>query len=130
MKTPVYLAIDGNHTGKHLERYILLNDMAGLRNFNAAISDMIQRLEIAINSLGGMIYLSGGDNILAQIDSEWLPEIHHILSTLNISGYSFSMAIADSPQNAYIGLKYAKCAGENNIRVIRTRHGKIHFERL
>lgn len=130
MKTSVYLAIDGNHTGKYLEKYILLNDMDGLRKFNDEISGVIKRLETAIQSYAGTIYLSGGDNILARIDSVWVSEILHDVSHLSIGGYSFSAAVAETPQDAYIGLKYAKCTDQTHIRVIRTPYGEIQFECL
>ena len=129
MKTRAYLAIDGNQTGRYLEKYILCNDMAGLRQFNDAVFQAVRHFESIIQNGGGIIYMSGGDNILAEVDLSPAREIHHALSVHSVQGYSFSMALADSPQDAYIGLKYAKCSGEKSIRVLRTADNRVTFEK-
>ena len=129
-KQEIYLAIDGNRTGAQLERYILGNDMDGLHNFSNMISVYLGSLMEYIEQNSGTVYMAGGDNLLAKINSSFVLDIYDMLASALEHGFAFSMAVGESPIDTYLGLKYAKCLNELYISVSKSPYGEIEFRRF
>ena len=117
----MYIAIDGNDVGKHLEGLILSGDLEGLHAFSLKITFLINTIEQFIIKQGGKCFLRGGDNILAYIMQDKLMVIVKYISTLKTDDISFSIGIGNDVIDAYLALKYAKsmkkgyiCRKDNN----------------
>lgn len=124
----LYFAIDGNNTGKRIESYILSNDMDGLREFTQIVSRTVLEIEQRIKSQGGTIYMAGGDNLLAEIRQQDIGLLDELPCSIKEGRYHFSAALADTPQGAYIGLKYAKSVGASKVCVIWAEDGHFLFK--
>ena len=104
----VYIAIDGNDTGKHLEKYLLSNDVEKVRSFSNALDLQIKYFRDAVLKTEGDILMCGGDNILGTVKAEDIPELCQKIKNTPESEMSFSVGIGNSPRNSYLALKYAK----------------------
>lgn len=104
----IYVAVDGNETGKHLEKYLLSNDLEMIRTLSSELNLQIERLRSFLAGAGGEILMCGGDNILAAVDDSIFMEIREMIPKLQEGEVHFSTGIGTSIRNAYLALKYAK----------------------
>ena len=117
------ISIDCNNTGRLIEAYLLRNDMVGLRDYNLKLNDIISIITKRIERCGGIIYLSGGDNILAFVRKENIPEIIHCVNKYTESEIQFSIGIGTDAVDAYLALKYAKALKKKTPVIYR--NGKL-----
>lgn len=112
----MFIAIDGNSTGRLIERMILENNLDELTEFSTKIQSKIQSIRKYITQYGGRIIIAGGDNVLAEIPSSIFRNVLVEFGTLSDNDYSFSAAISGTALGAYFGLNYAKASG---VRVVK-----------
>ncbi len=116
----LYLAIDGDDVGHRLEYFILTNDSDSLRGFSATFASAMAWLEQELQSnLGATLIFSGGDNLLACINTDSDPmdllgELRNEFATRAKS--TLSVGIGGSPRQAYLALKLAKASGKDCIQ--------------
>lgn len=106
-----YISIDGNNVGKVLEKYILCNQLEALKAFSGDLSQKIEKIRQLIICNNGAVFLAGGDNILASVNSEIIPTIIAAVYAFESEDIRFSIGIGESAVSAYLALKYAKTTG-------------------
>ena len=126
----MYIAIDGNSTGKKIEKMIFDNELVKLSKFSSKIQKKIQSISSNIVQHSGNIIMAGGDNILAEIPSSSYRELLSGIESLSLEDYSFSVAVSLSAQGAYLGLKYAKATNTQVIEVECLENGQFKFIKL
>lgn len=108
MSNNYYISIDCNNTGRIIESYLLSNNLPALRRYNLKLNKVIDNLSARIEEVGGIIHLSGGDNILAQIGEEFIQKIILYVDEYTEPEIQFSIGLGEDAVSAYIALKYAK----------------------
>ena len=121
------IVIDGNSTGKIIERYILQEDRKKLNRFSNSLKKYITEMGNEIINLGGSVIMCGGDNIIAEIGESYLAKICQIINENNFNDITFTVVFAETMQEAYVGLKYAKSIGQELLRVKRDSNGMLMF---
>ena len=111
----VYIAIDGNNTGKHLEKYLLSNNVEKVRAFSNDLNSKVNYFKEAVLKSEGEILMCGGDNILGIVKAEAVPTLCRVIKDSPESEMSFSIGIGNSPRNSYLALKYAKALQKDII---------------
>lgn len=106
-----YIAIDCNQTGKKLEKLIFAKDLTKLKDFSQNLTAAINKLSDKIQTLGGEIIISAGDNILGLIDTEHIKSIVKQTNSITVDGNTFSIGMSSDIVGAYLALKYAKSSG-------------------
>ena len=125
----IYIAIDGDNTGKRLEKYILSEDLAGVREFSNQITRAVQSIESLIREKGGEIFILGGDNILAYVKDECINYIIRSVNEVNTGGnYSFSVGLGSTLKDVYLALKYSKSVTPGSVTTAVSDHGKVIFK--
>ena len=123
----MFLAIDGDSTGRYIEKMILDNELEELTRFSLKLQRTISDFCKYIIQNSGNIIMAGGDNILAEIPSSSYCEILRGLEAISIEDYSFSIAVSISLQGAYWGLKYVKATKIKMVEVRVLDNGKLQF---
>lgn len=108
MNNSLYVSIDGNNIGKLLERHIFCDDLDSLSAFSKTLTNNINTLHSYILICKGIVYIAGGDNILALIPSQHIPQVIEKTRSLEGSGITFSIGMGQTAVAAYLALKYAK----------------------
>ena len=111
MNNVTYISIDGNNIGKVLEKYILCNHLEALKAFSGDLSQKIDKIRQLILCKNGTVFLAGGDNILASVDSAIIPTVISIVYAFESEDIKFSIGMGESAVSAYLALKYAKATG-------------------
>lgn len=125
----IYISIDGDNIGKKLEKYILNEDLSGVKEFSYQITQSIRNFERIIRKTGGDIFFSGGDNILAFVNDDYLNNIIQIVKEVNDhSIYSFSVGLGNTLKDVYLALKYSKSISSGTIVKAIAEHGKVTFK--
>lgn len=118
-----YIAIDCNQTGKKLEKLIFAKDLSKLKDFSQNLTAAINKLSDKIQTLGGEIIISAGDNILGLIDTKHIQSIVKQTNSITVDGNTFSIGMSSDIVGAYLALKYAKSSG--NISAIIYEDGEF-----
>lgn len=108
MNDSLFVSIDGNNIGKLLERHILCDALDALSAFSKMLTNNINSLHSFILTCEGIVYLAGGDNILALVPSQYISQVIEKTHSLEGSGITFSIGIGQTAVAAYLALKYAK----------------------
>jgi GTP cyclohydrolase III len=124
----MYIALDGDFVGRKIETLILSENLEELKAYNTFVTKRILDIERFIIGNKGVIYLSGGDNILA-FDPDFEQTIG-FLTKLNENGNGliFSVGIGAEVKLAYLALKYAKRAEKSKIVKLTITNDKIKIE--
>jgi GTP cyclohydrolase III len=116
----IYLAVDGDDVGHHLEYLMLINDREAITRFSKTFQNAMISLESKlVNDFGATIIFNGGDNLLACISVDVLQV--ETIETLRIefaeqAPNTLSVGLGKNPRQAYFALKLAKTSGKNCIR--------------
>lgn len=110
------ISIDGNGIGKILERYILQNKLEDLHNFSESIKQYIKKVECIILDNNGVIYMSGGDNIIADIPEKNINIILKLILNINLpDNITFAISLGKNTTLSYLALEKIK----NNLSEYR-----------
>ena len=101
----IYLAIDGDRIGDHLERYFLTEDLDAARQLSDLIKERLDDIASVIGETGDELF-KGGDSVLIKLDT--LPEMNQLKSILWDHKIVFSCGISDSIRGSWLALKMAK----------------------
>lgn len=123
----MYISIDGNSTGKFIEKLIFDNELSLLSEFSNKLLSVVNQLTGYITQMGGKVIMSGGDNVLAELPDSVINTVLQHMKSVSIDDYKFSMAISNTAQGAYIGLKYAKATGRLLVRADVDLNGTFQF---
>lgn len=123
----MFIAIDGNSTGKIIEKMILDNELEKLSSFSSVIQKKIQSISKSIIQQSGKIIMAGGDNVLAEVPTSSYCKLLRKLDLLSIGNFSFALSISTTIQGAYWGLKYAKAANMAMVEVSFLEDGMMKF---
>ena len=103
------ISIDGNGIGKILERYILQNKLEDLHNFSESIKQYIKKVECIILDNNGVIYMSGGDNIIADIPEKNINIILKLILNINLpDNITFAISLGKNTTLSYLALEKIK----------------------
>lgn len=105
-----YLAIDGDHVGAKLEKYLLDNDEDSLSKFSSRLTSFLETLAEVLEAEGFSIVYLGGDSVLAKRPNI---DVKMIADSIQSDHVSFSVGIGTSCHDAYVALKYAKVSGRD-----------------
>lgn len=115
MNNNIFISIDGNNTGSIIQKYILSNELEKLNEFSSNLTAVIHCITRFIEKEKGIVYLTGGDNILAYIPLYNLDNIINIVKDLTLKEFTFSIGIGNSSTDAYLALKYAKVSKSQSV---------------
>ena len=116
----MFIAIDGDSVGSRLQQLILEEKLEELQSFSESIKDTMFRFVQCIEQHGGVVYMNGGDNILAECTRNCAQIVAECVHMENEKGLvNYSLAIAGNAQDTYIGLNYAKSSKLHYIEVVR-----------
>lgn len=107
-----YIAIDGDHVGARLEKYLLENDERELATFSQDLSSLLDELAEKLKREGYSIVYLGGDSLLAKKPDF---DLELVADEVQNTKITFSVGIGTSCHDAYIALKYAKASGRNRF---------------
>lgn len=102
------ISIDGNNTGKLLERCIFTDDVQAVSRFSNYMLQAVEKIKNHVEGLDGTVYAAGGDNVIAEVNMDDVKNILQITKSCETDEVSFSVGIGNSVLNAYMALKYAK----------------------
>jgi GTP cyclohydrolase III len=121
-----FLAVDGDNIGSKLERLILLGELEELRAFSKSFAAGLAALENAFaHTFAADIIFAGGDNFLASCNSSDFDteSLKTFVRDFEMSvGQTVSIGVGETPFEAHIALKLAKCTGKNSIRYYHELH--------
>lgn len=108
MNESVFVSIDGNNIGKRLERYILSERFDDLKSFSDRVSSAVSELSRFVVGLGGTVFMSGGDNLLATVPANERHFLKRFFDGVQSRDVSFAMGIGRNARASFLALKYAK----------------------
>jgi hypothetical protein len=113
-----FVAIDGDRIGHRIEGLILRSELLALAEFSQAVHTFLDEANDVIRSLGGEVYLCGGDNILAELDSDMVSELlRRFTWPIQPRPFTFSVGIGPTASLALLALRYAKSVGPGGTSV-------------
>lgn len=127
MNNNIFISIDGNNTGSIIQKYILSNELEKLNEFSSNLTTAIHCITKFIEKEKGIVYLTGGDNILAYIPSSNLNNIINIVKDMELKDFTFSIGIGNSSTDAYLALKYAKVS-KSRFSIIYNENSFIEYK--
>ena len=126
----MYIAIDGDSVGTRLQQYILEERLDELKQFSESIKNTLSRFCRFLEDQGGVVYMSGGDNLFGRCTEEGVLAMAEYVEQENKKQQiCYSLAAGDSTQDVYLGLNYAKCSRIHYIRVDRDKE-KVTFRNI
>ena len=118
MKT-IFVAIDGDDIGSKTEYYMLTDQLDSLRTFSESFEASFRWLQNTLeNEMNAYIIFSGGDNLLAKIESyaRFKDDLKLVMARFQEqSGCSLSIGLGTNTTEAYLSLKLAKVSGKNRV---------------
>ncbi len=112
------ISIDGNNIGKRVERYILNEELDDLSEFSNSLILYLDTLKKIIETYGGIVYMSGGDNILARVkDSNVKDIISKIVKIKPPNNTTFAIGIGNTAHLAYLALAHRKASQSKRFEV-------------
>lgn len=110
----MYLFIDGDDVGSRMERHILNNDVAAFVEESKSTSRAIDQLAAKLATSSGADVISvGGDSILVSIQSDAIPCLTELLTSMQSSEeFPFSAGIGRSLRESFVALRMAKSSGK------------------
>lgn len=115
----VYLGLDGNRIGSHVESALILGDLAGIEQLSQKVTDAVQAIERRILCAGGRVVFVGGDSVFAEIEYD-LDFCQELLDDFyQVSGCKAAAGVGRTPLDAFLALRLAKsdAALGNSARV-------------
>jgi len=117
----VYIAVDGDDIGNHIEYLMLSNKRDALMEFSLKYKEgMDWFIRKIVESMRATIILAGGDNVLLSSNNEMfsVSRLEELRSEFQKRvGHTLSIGIGDSIRRAYLALKLAKTSGKNQTRL-------------
>jgi GTP cyclohydrolase III len=119
----LYLAIDGDDIGNHLEYSMLTNEVQSLIEFSMLFQSAMTWLSKMLqDKLGAAIILCEGDTLLATLPSdnysiEVLEQMRAEFRERTESSCTLSAGVGSTPREAYLALKLAKAGGKDRIQL-------------
>ncbi len=104
----LYISIDGNNIGKRLEQYILSEQFDTLKSFSNRVTAAISDMSHFIIDNGGMVLMSGGDNLLATMPKDEFCSLKCFFDGIQYSDIAFAMGVGHNARASFLALKYAK----------------------
>lgn len=120
--SPIFVSVDGDDVGRHLEHLVILGAMMELSKFSKEYNSKIKRFARQLEKkFDAEIVFLGGDNLLVIIDEQKYNK--DILDDMKSQfyedvGFSLSLGVGRSSRDAYIALKLAKALGKNRIEEV------------
>lgn len=115
--TFIYLALDGDNIGSHLESYILHEDVKGLQDFTESFNSVLNSIVRKIRQDPEIeIILLGGDSLLITLPASRIKSVVDLVTNETLkTDFTFSGGYGPSMRHAYLALKLAKASGKNKI---------------
>lgn len=114
-----YIAVDGDDVGSRLEYFMLTNQPQSLKSFAECFRASFEWFgEMLVGELAATIVFSGGDNLLAVVQSEnqLTEELECLRAEFNRqTKHTLSIGLGRSAREAYFALKLAKASGKNRV---------------
>ena len=112
----MYITIDGDDTGRKIVSCYINNDEAKLREISESLALSIYRVTDLLKVEGFRIVFSAADGVAAHtsIDIDYMRLFDRIRG-LAPTGFTFSVGVGSTLQEAYIALVNAKSSGKNSL---------------
>jgi GTP cyclohydrolase III len=124
-----FVALDGDQVGRRIEQLILSAKLSELSSYSQSVVDAIKTLESILLKAGGKVYMTGGDNLLAEVtDINFF--LSNFISIRDELVCSFCVGIGTDPIKAYLALKFAKSCASRTIVQAEELEINIQFKIL
>lgn len=124
-----FVALDGDQVGRRIEQLILSAKLSELSSYSQSVLDAIKTLESILLKAGGKVYMTGGDNLLAEVSDIDL-FLSNFISIRDELVCSFCIGIGTDPIKAYLALKFAKSCAPRTIVQAEELEINIQFKIL
>lgn len=118
-----FLAADGDDVGRKIEFFIVMNQVESLSSFfNDFQAAMLWLSDILEDEFSAKIIFTGGDNLLAEFQSEniQLDRLEKVrVEFSDRSKATLSFGIGSNPRQAYFALKLAKASGKDRSEIFQ-----------
>lgn len=111
----MYVAIDGDDSGRKFTACYINNDETGLCQVVGKLEQATEKIAELLRLDGYRIIFCAADGVTAAIDSQKIEfsETFERIRKASPSGFTFSAGIGSTLREAYIALLNAKCSGKN-----------------
>lgn len=110
------ISIDGNNIGKKIEQYILNEKLDELSEFSNSLLIYLNTLKTIIEMHEGIVYMCGGDNLLAHVKDNSVNDIISKISKIKPpNNTTFAIGIGITAHLAYLALAYRKACQSNHF---------------
>ncbi len=124
-----FVALDGDQVGRRIEQLILSGKLSELSSYSKSVLDAIKTLESILLKAGGQVYMTGGDNLLAEVSNIDL-FLSNFISIRDELVCSFCVGIGTDHIKAYLALKFAKSCAPRTIVKAEELEINIQFQIL
>jgi GTP cyclohydrolase III len=124
-----FVALDGDQVGRRIEKLILSAKLSELSSYSKSVLDAIKTLESILLKAGGQVYITGGDNLLAEVTDIDL-FLSNFISLRDELVCSFCVGIGKDSIEAYLALKFAKSCAPRTIVKAEELEINIQFQIL
>jgi GTP cyclohydrolase III len=124
-----FVALDGDQVGRRIEQLIISAKLSELSSYSKSVLDAIKTLESILLKAGGQVYMTGGDNLLAEVTDIDL-FLSNFISIRDELVCSFCVGIGTDPIKAYLALKFAKSCAPRTIVQAEELEINIQFQIL
>jgi hypothetical protein len=112
----IFVAFDGDNAGQHIGQAVLMDDVQKLHDISASIDAGSELVRSWVQSKGGQMISSGGDEGTFVIDPSFEPELEDLRAKYQeITGFSATVGVGFSLSQAGKSLIAGKLSGKDQI---------------
>lgn len=113
----LFIAIDGDDAGRHIGQAVLMDDVQMLHDMSKKITAGAEAAAQFVQSLGGQVISSGGDEMVAMLDSGNEDKIEGLKAAFEqASGLTVTVGMGRTLSQAGKALIAGKLTGKNKIQ--------------
>jgi hypothetical protein len=113
----MYIAIDGDDSGKKIAACYINNDEAKLSRISKELESAATSISELLRTRGFRIIFCAADGVAAvtNLTEVSFMELFESIRQLAPRGFTFSAGVGNSLHEAYVALLNAKCLGKNRL---------------
>jgi len=113
----MYIAVDGDDSGKKIAACYINNDEAKLRLISEDLERAARSISELLRAKGFRVIFCAADGVAAvtNLTEVSFTELFENIRQLAPRGFTFSAGVGNSLHEAYVALLNAKCLGKDNL---------------
>lgn len=116
----MYIAIDGDDSGRKIVACYINNDEVKLRQISDTLARAVKNISELLETEEFRIVFCAADGIVAVSQSEKdYSKIFDEIKSQAPDGFTFSAGVGNTLREAYVALLDAKCSGKNRLSLFR-----------